>query len=387
VRFRTPVAFALKNSDSQRDWLTLIRAPRLGGRRLIDLVECHGSAAGALAAARSRAGRLGIEADTSSALSAPDAQRLDADLDWLSGADHHLVTWDSERYPPLLRRISSPPAALFVAGDPEALWLPQLAIVGSRNPTAGGLDHARAFAAAMCRHGIAVTSGLASGIDHAAHQAALDCGGVTIAVTATGLDRVYPASSAATAGRIPARGAIVSEFPPGTTARRTHFPSRNRIIAGLSLGVLVVEAGVNSGSLITARQAAEQGRDVCALPGSLHNPMAKGCHRLIKEGARLVETSGEILQGLAPLAQELALELRHALEEDAAPQAGDSAPALPDDPDYARLWDLLGFDPKPIDALVAQSGLNVQQVSSMLLLLEMRGLVTAQPGSAYSRKA
>jgi DNA processing protein len=376
--------------SSCRDWLTLIRAPGLGGRRLIELVETHGSAAGAVAAARTRKSRLGLEAETATAISAPDDGQLEADLAWLSGADRYLVTWTSERYPPLLRRISSPPAALFVAGDPEVLWRPQLAVIGSRNPTAGGLDHARAFATAICRNGIVVTSGLASGIDHAAHQAALDCGGATVAVTATGLDRVYPASSAATARKIPQQGAVVSEFPPETPARRKHFPSRNRIIAGLSLGVLVVEAGVNSGSLITARQAAEQGKEVFALPGSLHNPMAKGCHRLIKEGARLVETSGEILEGLAPLAEELALELRKALAEDTAlpqPEEAVCEATVPDDPDYARLWELLGFDPKPIDTLVAQSELSVQQVSSMLLLLEMRGLVTAQPGSAYCRKA
>jgi DNA processing protein len=376
-----------KNPNNEA-WLTLVRAPGLGGRKLVDLLEATGGAVALVESARADPGRLGLDADAARALRQPDARLRDQDLAWLEAPRHHLVTWDSDQYPALLRRIPSPPAVLFVAGDPGALWLPQLAMVGSRNPTAGGLDHARAFSAEMCRHGLAITSGLASGIDCAAHEAALDSGGKTVAVTGTGLDQVYPASSTATARRIFEQGALVSEFAPGTPARRAHFPARNRIIAGLSLGVLVVEAGLNSGSLITARHAGGQGREVFALPGSLHNPMVKGCHRLIKQGARLVESSAEILQELGPLASELAMEIRQALDsEEPADGAGESAaPRLPDDPDYLRLWAVLGFDPKPVDALVAQSGLGVRAVSSMLLMLELRGLVVSQAGSVYSRR-
>ncbi len=377
----------MEKTTHLREWLTLIRAPRLGGRKLVDLVEAHGSAGVLLEIARRRPGRLGLDAETIAALAGPDEQRLDSDLEWLAGEHRHLLTWDKEAYPALLRRISSPPAALFVEGNPDALWSPQLAMVGSRNPTPGGLEHARAFSAEMCRHGLVITSGLASGIDCAAHEAALDCGGMTIAVMGTGPDSIYPASSTRTARRIPAGGAIVSEFPPGEPARRSHFPARNRIIAGLSLGVLVVEAGLNSGSLITARQAAEQGKEVFALPGSLHNPMVKGCHRLIKEGARLVESSADILEALSPLAGELAGALRSALE--AGEETELSSPRLQDDiledPDYALLWAVLSHDPSPIDHLVAKSGLSVRVVSSMLLMLELKGMVTAGAGSTYCK--
>ncbi len=332
--------------------------------------------------------KLGLEPETVRSLHRPDEARIEADLQWLDRPGRHLVTRCSEAYPALLQRIPSPPAALFVEGNPDALWLPQLAVIGSRNPTAGGLDHAEAFSAELCRLGLAITSGLASGIDSAAHDAALRSGGITIAVTGTGLDRVYPAGSAALAERIPRSGALVSELPPGSPPRRSHFPARNRIISGLSLGVLVVEAGLNSGTLITARHAAEQGREVFALPGSLHNPMVKGCHRLIREGARLVETSGEIMQELAPLAGELAEGLRERL---APGSEGDEDPQVEnrrlDDPDYRALWQVLAYDPVSVNSLVRKSGLKVQVVSSMLLMLELDGLVEAHTGGRYSRKA
>ncbi len=188
-------------------------------------------------------------------------------------------------------------------------------MVGSRNPTAGGRDHARDFAGELSRAGWTITSGLAAGIDVTAHRAALDAGGQTVAVLGTGLDIIYPRSNQAVAAAISERGVLVSELPPGTPPRKQHFPDRNRIIAGLSLGVLVVEAALNSGSLITARLAAEQGREVFALPGSLHNPMVKGCHRLIKQGARLAESTGDITAALEPVARELALALTQQLQE------------------------------------------------------------------------
>ncbi len=243
-----------------------------------------------IAAPKAVLARAGLDADTIRALSHPDQALLKADLEWLAQTGHDLLTWDSARYPALLRHLSSPPAALYADGDPEILWQPQLAIVGSRNPTAGGIDNAREFASALVQHGLTITSGLASGIDGTAHAAAIAAGGKTIAVAGTGLDRVYPMRNRALAASIRKNGVLVSEFPPGTEPRRAHFPSRNRIISGLSLGVLVIEAGLNSGSLITARLAVEQGREVFALPGSIHNPMSKGCHRLIREGAKLVES-------------------------------------------------------------------------------------------------
>jgi len=276
---------------------------------------------------------------------------------------------------------------LFIEGDPGYLWRPQIAVIGSRNPTNVGLDHARDFAATLANQGMTITSGLASGIDTASHKAALDAGAPTIAVNGTGLDVVYPASSRNVARKIRTCGAMVSELPLGSPPRRRHFPSRNRIISGLSLAVLVVEAGLNSGTLITARKAAEQGRDVFALPGSLHNPMAKGCHRLIREGARLVETAADILQELGPLAMELQLEIRQQLE--AAGTGGDE-PAVKvhdvlDDLDYRVLWDALAFDAKPVDLLIEQTGLSASTVSSMLLLMELRGMVKKQGTGSYLR--
>ncbi|MDT8319803.1 MAG: DNA-processing protein DprA [Xanthomonadales bacterium] len=326
----------------------------------------------------------------------PDQRQLESDLEWLSQPGHDLLTWDDERYPPLLRNISSPPPAVFVDGDADQLWRPQLAVIGSRNPTAGGKENARDFASELVRQGMTITSGLASGIDSIAHAAALDAGGFTVAVTGTGLDRVYPASSYALAGRIRERGVLVSELPPGTGAKRAHFPSRNRIISGLSLGVLVIEAGLRSGTLITARLAGNQGREVFALPGSIHNPMSKGCHRLIRDGARLVENVADIMTELAPLAGQLAAELSSELlkpaerpEQSVNPEALDSAavdPHVDDDPDYRRLWSCLGFDPRPVDAIIEQSGLTARAVSAMLLMLELRGKVEAHQGGAWSRK-
>jgi DNA processing protein len=329
-----------------------------------------------------------LDEETIAAIRNPDPDLLAADLAWLDRPGHHLVTWGSEEYPALLRDVSPPAAALFVDGDPEALWQPQVAIVGSRNPTRGGIDNALAFAAELSRRGLTVTSGLASGIDSAAHEGALDAGGLTVAVTGTGLDSVYPASGRRLAARIRSQGALVSEFPLGTPARRENFPSRNRLISGLSLGVLVVEAGLNSGTLITARLAGNQGRDVFAIPGSIHNPMSKGCHRLIREGARLVENVNQIIEEIAPLAGQLAGELRSRLEQPVGEEveAGAGDPQLEDDPEYRLLWSCLGFDPKPVDLIIEQSGLTARAVSAMLLMLELRGMAEAHPGGAWSRK-
>ena len=379
-----------------------MRAPRLGGAQLIALVESLGGVESLVRAPRRDLERAGLKDDTIEALRHPDAARLAGDAAWLDAPAHHLLTFEDERYPALLRDTPSPPAALWVDGDPDVLWQPQIAIIGSRNPTAGGRDNARDFAHELSRRGLTVTSGLAAGIDSLAHGAALDAGGYTVAVAGTGLDIVYPASSRSLAERIRAQGALVSEFPPDTPARRQHFPSRNRIISGLSLGVLVIEAGLRSGTLITARLAGGQGREVFALPGSIHNPMAKGCHRLIRDGARLVETAADVMQELASLAGELAGRLGERLatgdaELDMSPANRKLTPrkegAFPEaddrpwetDPEYRALWDCLGFDPKPVESIIRQTGLTAPAVSAMLLMLELRGMVEAHPGGGYSR--
>jgi DNA processing protein len=351
------------------------------------VIEALGDVAAVTSASARDLSHHGLPEDAVEAISNPDEQKIEADLDWLSKPNRHLLCWDNDAYPTLLRRIGNPPAALFIEGDPGYLWRPQIAVIGSRNPTRVGLDHARDFAATLARQGMTITSGLASGIDTASHKAALDVEAPTIAVNGTGLDMVYPASSRGVAERIRSHGAMVSELPLGSPPRRRHFPSRNRIISGLSLAVLVVEAGLNSGTLITARKAAEQGRDVFALPGSLHNPMAKGCHRLIREGARLVETAADILQELGPLAMELQMEIHQQLE---LAEAGDDNPVvtgddLLDDPDYHALWEVLAFDAKPVDQLIEQTGLSASAVSSMLLMMELRGMVKKQGTGHYLR--
>lgn len=370
----------------QRDaWLRVLRAPGLGGIRIRQLLAHFGSIQAVASANGQQLKAAGAPAAAIQWLLDPDLERIAADHAWLDQPDHHLLGCDHEDFPALLQAAPRAPAALFVDGDPQWLWFAQIAIVGSRNPTEGGRANARDFARALARSGLVVTSGLADGIDACVHQAALDEGRPTIAVVATGPDLVYPARHRALADAIAAQGAIVTEYPPGTPAQREHFPMRNRIIAGLSLGTLVVEAAQRSGALITAREAAEAGREVFALPGSIHNPMARGCHRLIRDGAALVETAKEITDALAPQAAQLAQALRGRLEPGPAVanddgEAAELPGATEQDPDYLRLLAALGHDPVPIDVLAQRTGLTVDTLSSMLILMELDGRVSAAHG-------
>ncbi len=303
--------------------------------------------------------------------------------DWLAtSTSHHLLTPDDPGYPEWLLRIPDPPMTLYVQGDPGWLWHPQVAVIGTRNPTRGGRETARDFAATLARGGLVITSGLALGVDGCAHEAALAQGRPTIAVVATGLDRCYPPRHRTLCQQIAEQGAVVSEFPLGTPPHRSRFPVRNRIISGLSLGVLVVEAGLRSGTLVTARHALEQGREVFAIPGSIHNPMAKGCHRLIKDGAKLVETAEDVLQELGELAGEQAQGLRQALEAEKTPT--DVSPTA-DDPEHAALLQAMGHDPIGIDDLIRITGLTAEAVSSMLLIMELEGVVESLQGGLYCR--
>jgi DNA processing protein len=382
-----PLASAKGAHTKQRDWLIFLNAPSIAGASIVKLFDSMGGVSVAASASARDLTRRGLPEDTVAAVVNPDEAKIESDLRWLEQPNHHLLCWDDDAFPVLLRRIPSPPAALFIDGDPGCLWQPQIAVIGSRNPTAGGLDHARDFAATLARQGMTITSGLASGIDTQAHRAALDAGALTIAVNGTGLDQVYPRSSARVAERIRTQGAMVSELPLGAPPKPQHFPSRNRIISGLSLAVLVVEAGLNSGTLITARKAAEQGREVFALPGSLNNPMAKGCHRLIREGARLVETTADIMQELGPIAAELQMEIRQRLEPagEVPEKPAGAVESLLDDPDYQKVWDVLGFDPKPVDVIIGQTGLSAREISSMLLMMELRGMVRKHDNGRYIR--
>ena len=290
-------------------------------------------------------------------------------------SDARIMLCTDPDYPPLLRQISGPPAVLYVLGSIAALASAQLAMVGSRSPTPGGRATARAFAAWFARAGLTVTSGLALGIDAASHEGALAGGGLTVAVCGTGLDRVYPDEHAALAARIAQSGALVSEFPPRTPPLRAHFPRRNRIISGLSLGTLVVEAARKSGSLITARLAAESGREVFAIPGSIHSPVSRGCHQLIKQGAKLVEEAADVLSELRITISKQQL-TGTSLEREQPAEL---------DKEYEMLLDALGFEPTTIDVLVARTHLPGESVASMLLILELEGRVAALPGGRYGR--
>ncbi len=286
------------------------------------------------------------------------------------------IEFGSDDYPELLGQLADPPRRLYVRGDPAVLHLPALAIVGSRNPTAGGQRNAREFARHLGRWGFCIVSGLAQGIDSEAHRGALDAGAPTVAFVGHGLDRIYPAANLELARAIEQNGALVSEFPAGTPPRKSHFPQRNRLISGLSLGTLVIEAARQSGSLITARLSGEQGREVFALPGSIHNPLSRGCHRLIRDGAKLVESADDILSELGALAGHV----RASLEEpDAAVE-----PLRSDDQEYVKLRSTLSHDPISVDELVERSGLTIDQVSSMLLILELDGVVEKLSGGRYS---
>jgi DNA processing protein len=324
----------------------------------------------------------GAKSEALAQLQVPDQSLLAADMKWLEQPGHHLIGWHDPNYPDLLRRIGNPPPALFVAGDPDLLWHAQIAVVGSRHASAGGRDNAGEFARVFARSGFAVTSGLAQGIDTAAHRSALEHGR-TIAVVATGLDLVFPKFNHALAARIAAQGAVVSEHPPGTPPLSEHFPSRNRIIAGLSLGTLVVEAADRSGALITARLAGDAGREVFALPGSIHNPMARGCHRLLRQGACLVESPAEVIEALAPLASALADSLRGRLQPIEPEPARSGATACP--PIQAGLWRALGHDPASLDQLSERTGLTVAELAPMLLGMELDGRISADNGR-YARR-
>jgi len=315
---------------------------------------------------------LGFKEAGTQAIKTPDWDSVGRDLAWLAQPDHGAITISSVEYPPQLKEISDPPPVLFVYGNPRLLEKPQIAIVGSRNPSTVGSETAFNFAKDLTEHGFIITSGLALGIDAAGHRGALKAGGPTIAVAGTGLDRVYPARHKDLATQIVGNGALVSEFPPGTAAKANHFPRRNRIISGLSQGLLVVEAAMQSGSLITARLALEQNREVFAIPGSIHNPLARGCNALIREGAKLVETTEHIIEELTPYFQqdEKKFTLNHQSTLDLEQQT---------------LLNLIMFEPTSIDTLVAHTGLKVEEIASSLLILELQGYLEATPGGCYCR--
>jgi DNA processing protein len=337
-----------------------------------------GSAAALAAQPLRKLKTLGLDAAELQSLRSPEPAVLARWREWLAPADRRLLLLGAPDYPARLAEIHDAPIALWTLGaHVELLAAPQVAIVGSRNPTGGGRAIAAGLAEFLSACGIAVASGLAVGIDAAAHRGALRAPGGTIAVLGSGLDEIYPLENAPLAAEIAATGLVVSEYAPGTPARRGHFPQRNRIIAGLTLGTLVVEATRRSGSLITARLARDYGREVFAVPGSIHNPLSRGCHALLRDGAALVEEGADVLREIAPQIEPLCR--AHAVS---VATKESSAHA---DPLRARLLDAMGFEPATIDVLTTRVGLTAAEVSSMLLPLELEGLVEALPGGRYSR--
>ncbi|UJF24177.1 DNA-processing protein DprA [Suttonella sp. R2A3] len=365
-------------SEGLKAWCSLWRAPGIGPATFQQILQACGSPEAFFHASEAM-----LNKQLGSAYAkrwqvwrqAPEAGQTD--LDWAAEDPlRYIITLEDSRYPSQLREIADPPPLLFVYGEIEALNAPQMAIIGSRNASQYGLRNSRYFASALAGAGLVVTSGMALGIDGAAHQAALAAGGKTIAVVATGLDRVYPAAHHQLAKEIVAQGAMVSEMPIGSGVRRHNFPRRNRIISGLSLGVLVVEASQQSGSLTTARQALEQGRDVFAIPGSIHDPMAKGCHTLIKQGAILVEDVTDITAQWQALLHSKGL-IQSTSKVNLSPTVSD--------PQQATLLAALGHDPCHIDELSERIELTNEEISAMLLLLELDGLVERMPGGRYRR--
>jgi len=366
--------------DDTISWLTLARAPGLHAGHLRRPGAEDVEPTALLQESRAALASLGLGDATIDAIHNPDADRLADDERWLAGAGRSIVTWGSPDYPALLASIEDAPLTLFVEGDAGALALPQLAVVGSRNPTQIGRDTASRFAKHLAASGLAITSGLALGIDAAAHRGALLGPGRTIAVLGCGLDRIYPRENTELARQIVASGALVSDLPTGVPPLKQHFPRRNRIISGLSVGTLVVEAALQSGSLITARLAGAQGREVFAIPGSIHSPLSRGCHRLIRQGAKLVESVDDIFPELAALLGSLGAATR----AEATDAQQDSGPAL--DKDYEILLDALGFEQAGVDILVARTGLTADAVASMLLILELEGRIAQQPGGSFCRR-
>jgi DNA processing protein len=360
-------------------WVALSRAPALDARLLSKALGILGDAHGIINASDGALLRAGIPPLAREYLSSAACGVRAAERAWLLHPAHQLVPFTDPRYPALLRELAGCPIALYVAGNVGVLNDPQLAIVGSRNPSPAGREIAFEFAESLAACGLGISSGLAAGIDSAAHHGALKAQGVTVAVLGSGVDVIYPRINRTLSERILEQGAVISELPLGTPPRRENFPRRNRIIATLSLGTLVVEAARRSGSLITARLAADHDRELFAVPGSIRNPLSRGCHDLIRHGAKLAESAADILSEL----NFSAFFARSRLEAPAAESASNSEAGM--DKEHKILLDALGFDPADLDVLVDRTGFKPEAVSSMMLILELEGHVQAAPGGRYSR--
>jgi DNA processing protein len=353
-------------SESLAAWLRLTLISGIGGESQRKLLAAFGLPEAVFSAGRLAARSvIGDRADL--LFDSDPSEEIERGIEWASLPGQHILTLADDAYPKALLEIADPPTLLYVRGNPALLQKRGLAMVGSRNATPQGLQTAENFARTLANRGLCIISGLALGIDAAAHRGALAAGGETIAVIGTGADRIYPARNKELALAIVERGAIISEFPLGTPAIAANFPRRNRIIAGLSRGVLVVEAAPESGSLITARLAGEQGREVFAIPGSIHSPVARGCHKLIKQGAKLVETANDVLEELGNFTSPV-------ISAETTPPA-----------DVHPLLVALGHDPCSLDDLVEHTGQSADQLLPELLMLELSGQIATLPGNRYQR--
>lgn len=359
--------------EELRYWLALLRAPRVGPMTVRTLLDHFATPRAIFKADRAQLKAQGLSPKIIDYINAPDWGSVEHDLAWCAQEQAHILVWGDKDYPTSLLQIPDPPPVLYVYGQLATLNSPQLAIVGSRSPTPTGCETTFEFARHLANMGLTITSGMALGIDAASHEGALAATGMTIAVAGTGLDRVYPARHRELAHRIGEQGALISEFPLGTPPLARNFPRRNRIISGLSQGVLVVEAALRSGSLITARQALEQGREVFAVPGSIHNPQARGCNALIRQGAKLVETVDDILEEL------VGFETNHVQSG----QMGTTDNGFKLDAEYQTVLESVGFEPTPVDTVVERSGLTAEEVCSMLLMLELQGYIATTSGGHY----
>lgn len=368
-----PLAKTITMLDELPYWLALNRLPMLGSVRISSCLEKVGGVAALFTADRHTLSRHGLGTKAIEALQAPDWGQVELELKWLaSDLTHHIIALNEPRYPLLLKQIASPPLVLYIKGSLPLLNELQLAIVGSRHPTAGGKEIASEFARYLSALGLVITSGLALGIDAASHRGALAATGKTIAVLGTGIEQVYPPQHCALAQDIlTGGGALLSEFVLGSPPKPEHFPRRNRIISGLSVGTLVVEAALSSGSLLTANHALEQGREVFAIPGSIHNPLVRGCHRLIRDGAKLVETVQDITEELGALASAKLV-----------PNA--SSPVRPPlTPAYATVLQQIDYAPTPIDLVLERSGLAINEVAAIILTLELQGYIKSSTLGYY----
>ncbi len=359
-----------------RAWLALARAPGLHADQLRPALARAGSPAALWRERPERLRALGLPPGACAVLAEPPEQQLDADFAFLQARGGWLLPCTSPAYPVLLAQTQTAPAVLHGLGDAALLDRPQIAVVGSRHPTPAGREIAREFATGLARAGLVITSGLAQGIDAAAHEGALDAGCGTLAVCGTGLDQVYPPRHRDLAARIERGGTLLSEFPRGTPPLKDHFPRRNRILSGLSRGTLVVEAALRSGSLITARLALDQGREVFAVPGSIRSPLSAGCHDLLRKGACLVTAPADVLAEIGLPIENLSFDFQSLETRSVAPRL---------DKPREILLDALGFEPASIDELVDRTGLSAGSIASMLMTLELDLRVAPQAGGLYSR--